>query len=839
MFFLLYIAKSAGILSLFYVIYRFILNKDTFFTANRVFLLSGIIAAFLLPLLSFENIRYVVPPTIENITELSFDPTLFIDTPLQPDTIEAYTIDWQLIVTSIYSIGLLLFLLRLYIQISSVFHLIKSGSIVSKNRFTFIEVSSDINPFSFFKYIVYNPTKHTIDELEMILAHEQVHARQKHSIDILVTQIILSLQWFNPLAWGYKQSLEQNLEYLADNEAIQKTNNVKQYQHTLVKVSSTTHTLALTNPFYQSLIKKRIIMLNKPQSHKRNLWKLTLVLPLLACFMYSFNVKEVIEYVDEDVPAFAKAEKNLETNNKGRDIFYVNSNSTSDDLDRIESYVSEHWDHLTVQFDSRNFTTNGKLTGFIFQTRFNKNQEFTNRFSFDKKTRVDWKGYSLMVNNPNEIIVMEETDGSLFKITEKDIVIENRSFNVKTQEEGLNTQKEKNKGSGKNPVLIVNNKIIIDKAKKTRFTADSITTVLPKEAIKNYGLAASDGATVLHSAKMENEEKTKTSNLTNDLSKDNYVYKITKKTQDADLEALKKTLKEKHNALLKVKALRRNTNGEITGVGLYFTDVNGNYMSNIINSKTPINDIYIYKQADGSSGMGNYPFIDTNSSNLSQEMRRDINEQKAILLKRQDSLHKVRNILREERAKYLRNKGDSLREHHRERSNKRRTYVDSMRLKVALKQDSIRQSIKRQHTFYKNNKDKAIQENEEAGYIKLDNNTYYYVKKDNGSTTYYDRWGQEIDKNNNIYRRLTKAPYFYVHNENENDVKKRIESYNNINTLLQTIALYYIDGKKVSYKAVQKIDLNTIAKINVLKGEEATKAYGEEARNGVIVMQTK
>jgi len=164
--FLLYIAKSAGILSLFYFIYRFILYKETFFTANRIFLISGITAAFLLPFLSFNQVTYVIIPAIENITDLNVDTSLYIDPSLLNDTNQSYKIDWILIITIIYSSGLTFFLLRVGLQILSVFRFIKSGNIVSKSNFTFIEVTNHINPFSFFNYIVYNPTKHSREELK-------------------------------------------------------------------------------------------------------------------------------------------------------------------------------------------------------------------------------------------------------------------------------------------------------------------------------------------------------------------------------------------------------------------------------------------------------------------------------------------------------------------------------------------------------------------------------------------------------------------------------------------------------------------------------------------------
>jgi hypothetical protein len=91
--------------------------------------------------------------------------------------------------------------------------------------------------------------------------------------------------------WLYKKEIIQNLEYIADNEAIKTVIDKKSYQFTLLKITTHDNCVALTNHFYQSLIKKRIVMLNKNQSNKKNSWKYALVLPLLVAFVFLFQVK--------------------------------------------------------------------------------------------------------------------------------------------------------------------------------------------------------------------------------------------------------------------------------------------------------------------------------------------------------------------------------------------------------------------------------------------------------------------------------------------------------------------------------------------------------------------
>ncbi len=285
----IYIAKSASVLTLFYLVYFIVLRKDTFFSTNRYFLVGGIMASLLLPFLVFTKTVYKDAP-ISNT---------FISYNNNNPVIEAqsFSIDWWELILVIYLIGVLFMSLRFLKQIISLYSLIKNNSYSEINGFRHIQLKENINPFSFFKYIVYNPKKHTESDLKMILKHEQSHAFQLHSIDIILSNILLIIHWINPIAWFYKKRMEENLEFIADSETVQQILSKKAYQLSMLKVfSSNTLQPVLANNFYQSLIKKRIIMLHKNQSSTKNQWKLLLILPLLGFFLWSFNVEEIVKY---------------------------------------------------------------------------------------------------------------------------------------------------------------------------------------------------------------------------------------------------------------------------------------------------------------------------------------------------------------------------------------------------------------------------------------------------------------------------------------------------------------------------------------------------------------
>ena len=313
---LFYLLKSAAILAIFYIVYVVLLRKETHFKAHRLYLLLGVIGSFLLP---FQYFSKTVIVDVAAYSGSSFSSSEIIPASTESVVQTATAIDWWQIVLILYISGVAIVFLRFLKQLVSLLTLL-NGKISNRNNgFRYIQVSENIAPFSFFSYIVYNPLLHSEEELKMILKHEQAHAFQWHSADIIISNIMVMLQWPNPFAWLYKKSVEENLEFLADNATAAEVPSKKEYQLALVKASSAYYTPALTTNFYKSFIKKRIIMLNKRTSKRHHLLKLAAVLPFIAFFLWSFNVKETISYnelpvipeIDQKAVTMPPAEKEI------------------------------------------------------------------------------------------------------------------------------------------------------------------------------------------------------------------------------------------------------------------------------------------------------------------------------------------------------------------------------------------------------------------------------------------------------------------------------------------------------------------------------------------------
>ena len=294
----IYLLKSAGILTIFFLVYKFLLQKETFFKLNRHYLLSGIVASLLLPFVVFNTYIYVEPVIIQESVFYDMASPIIENATTQQSHV---TFNWNALLFNIYILGVVLVGVQFLIQLFSLYRIVSSGKVKHFNSFKFVEVSQDISPFSFFSYIIYNPENFSEKDLNVILNHEKAHSKQLHSVDIIISQLFVIFQWFNPIVWFYKKNIQQNLEFMADKAAISNLDSILNYQHTLLKVSVPIYCTSITNNFYNSLIKKRIVMLNQTSSKTRNLWKYSLILPALALFLMSFNTK-TIEIAKESNP---------------------------------------------------------------------------------------------------------------------------------------------------------------------------------------------------------------------------------------------------------------------------------------------------------------------------------------------------------------------------------------------------------------------------------------------------------------------------------------------------------------------------------------------------------
>ncbi|MNK08366.1 Regulatory protein BlaR1 [compost metagenome] len=403
--FFIYLAKASGLIALFFIAYYILIKKETFFSTNRWFLLAGLFTSAFLPLLVYTKIVWIDPSP--PIKMLSFSPSMQLAESIQEEPV--FEINWMYVAVGLYLLGVLFFMIRFLIDLFKVVQLLKGKEIKQEQGFQLIDSATIQSPFSFFRYIVYNSTLLQPNELENIITHEKVHSKQLHSLDMLVSQLFCIVFWFNPFIWLYKKAISQNLEFIADAEAAKSISDIQAYQKTLLKITLQPECTALTNHFYQSLIKKRIIMLNKQQSKKWNFWKYAIVLPLLVAFVFLFQIEVIAQ--EKTVPLF------IDTNAKDYIIVMeINKDSNEKELNQEKMLFKQEFD-ADISFSDITRNVKGEIVTIKVTVKDKDNQKTYPVYEITKN-----KGDNRPIN-PFTVAIEKEEGSDKNLITFNDPVI--------------------------------------------------------------------------------------------------------------------------------------------------------------------------------------------------------------------------------------------------------------------------------------------------------------------------------------------------------------------------------------------------------------------------------
>jgi beta-lactamase regulating signal transducer with metallopeptidase domain len=289
-FILIYLLKVSMSLAVVFLFYRLALQRLTFYNWNRRYLLSYTFISFLVPFIDISPVLERNEWTGNNI--VNWIPV--IRQSPSSEVIKANVsspLTASEVVTILICAGMIIMLIRLFIQFISFRQMMRKAEYVSGNKMKVYQVNDNIIPFSFGNAVFINQNLHTESELQEIILHEFVHIKQQHSFDIIWSEIVCLINWFNPFAWLLKKSIRQNLEFIADSKVLENGINKKEYQYLLLKVTGNNQ-YSIATPFNFSSLKKRIAMMNKLKSAKLNLLRFLFILPLLAVILLSFR-KEI------------------------------------------------------------------------------------------------------------------------------------------------------------------------------------------------------------------------------------------------------------------------------------------------------------------------------------------------------------------------------------------------------------------------------------------------------------------------------------------------------------------------------------------------------------------
>jgi hypothetical protein len=285
-----FLLKASSGIVLFYLLYWFFLRKETFYLANRWFLIVSLIISVIIPV--FPVHYQVIAGPGNNAEHVMALGDTFKNT-ITPDNIPVSDSGFpgnQRTFVLLYFAGILFFMARLLSQTAILLYFIIKYKIRNIDGFRIIENRKYQVPFSFLDMIFINPDIHKQDDLPAILAHEKVHIRERHWIDLFITELLTVIFWFNPFIWFFERSVKQNHEYLADKGVLTMGLQAGRYQAILVNQLMGMQVFGITNSLNFALGSTRFKMMTKMKSQKINRLKLALILPVMAILMYSFSV---------------------------------------------------------------------------------------------------------------------------------------------------------------------------------------------------------------------------------------------------------------------------------------------------------------------------------------------------------------------------------------------------------------------------------------------------------------------------------------------------------------------------------------------------------------------
>nr|WP_298991635.1 M56 family metallopeptidase [uncultured Polaribacter sp.] len=303
-----YLLKSAACLALILFFYHLILEKEKMHHFNRFYLLIGVVFSFVIP---FASITIDVEPIVIQATESTYLPVL--ENNNNAVIIEQNNIDYLSIIIGVYVFVSLLFLIRFGINLYKIIRKIYLNKKISYQKAVLVLVDDKILPHTFWNYIFINKEAYFNEKVEQeLFTHELTHATQKHTIDVLLIELLQVVFWINPLFIFLKKAIQLNHEYLADETVITKHKNTFQYQHLLINKASWKNDYYLASNLNYLVTKKRLKMMTIQSSPTKILLKKLAVIPLLAGFFFLFaervEAQEVI-VEEKEIPIETITEK--------------------------------------------------------------------------------------------------------------------------------------------------------------------------------------------------------------------------------------------------------------------------------------------------------------------------------------------------------------------------------------------------------------------------------------------------------------------------------------------------------------------------------------------------
>jgi TonB family protein len=303
-----YSVESAVCLTILTLFYYFFLRKETFFGINRFFLLFSLLYSLIIP---FLNINYgyntpvdadtgsVLNAAIQNVETIK-NGVIRLDPVVISAEKSGLNIALSEVLIYAYLLGVFIHLVLFFIRFGKLFRTIMNAEKQRDGKYCYLKIPDHYDQvYSFFRFIFVGKGKQHQKEYKEIIEHEKSHVKLYHSIDLVLVELLIVLQWFNPFIYLLRKMVVENHEYQADSSVVRSSANKGNYLKLILDHVLNNQYFKMTSAFSYSLSKKRLKMLTKVKSsNKLSIAKIIAVVPLALILFFFFACSKSIDNND-------------------------------------------------------------------------------------------------------------------------------------------------------------------------------------------------------------------------------------------------------------------------------------------------------------------------------------------------------------------------------------------------------------------------------------------------------------------------------------------------------------------------------------------------------------
>lgn len=430
-----YILKSSLCLTVFYLFFKLLLSRETLYKFNRIVLLSLFAIALIIP---FIHISFAKDVSYSGLA-LNIDQLIAMAASEESVAVaEKSSVDvWILGIFILYIAGVLFFLARMALSMVRIIMMVKSSDTQrqSVEGVRLIIHKKEMAPFSWMRYIVISE-KDYLESSREIITHELAHIEGRHSLDLILAEVITIMHWFNPAAYLLKQELRNIHEYQADEAVIDKGIDAKQYQLLLIKKAVGDRLYTMANSFNHSKLKNRITMISKKKSNRMAAVKALFVLPLSALAVVAFasekmtsemevisNAKITEIFAPDTIKNNVKKEANVKVKSEGQvkgektyTITVNDENQGNTSTEKVVKYMVR--DTINVTIAGKDTAKAGFRTGYIRVNNADTKDTIRTFVTFMDESKTDVIPLCIIDGKEVDIKIMKALDpGAIHSIS--------------------------------------------------------------------------------------------------------------------------------------------------------------------------------------------------------------------------------------------------------------------------------------------------------------------------------------------------------------------------------------------------------------------------------------